>query len=69
MTIPVVHQPNIGRCLNDQTSNYLTLFNTILETTHLQDELNRSWEITSQDIIIREQWDDQQSLDVNQTPS
>jgi hypothetical protein len=34
MTIPVARQPNIGDGLDDQTNIYLTLFNTILETTH-----------------------------------
>jgi len=54
MTILVARQPNIGQGLDDQTSVYLTLFNTILETSHSHTELNQSWEVISQDIRIRE---------------
>jgi hypothetical protein len=68
MTIPVVCQPNIGHGLDDQTNISLTLFNTILETTHTRTELHQSWEVISQDIRIREQWEAQQRLVRNQPP-
>jgi hypothetical protein len=62
MNIPSVHQPNIGQGLYDQTNISLTLFKTILETSRSRAEINQSWEVISQDIKIREQWEAQQRL-------
>jgi hypothetical protein len=44
MTVPVARQPNIELGLQDQTTIALNLFNTILDTTNTQAELNHSWE-------------------------
>jgi hypothetical protein len=54
MNIHVVRQPNIGQGLDHQTNVSLTLFNTILETTHTRIELHQPWEVISQYIRIRE---------------
>jgi hypothetical protein len=62
MTILVVHQPKIGDGLDDHTDIYLTLFNTILETTHTRTELHESWEVISQDTRIKEMWEAKKRL-------
>jgi len=66
MTILDVCQPNIGDGLYDQTNISLTLFNTILETSHTRTELYQSWEVISKHIRIIEQWEAQQRLVINQ---
>jgi len=55
MTVLFSRQPNIGDGIEDQTSIYLILFNTILEITNTMHELHRSWGVISEDIRIREQ--------------
>jgi len=57
MTVPITRKPNIEPSLKDQTSIALTLFNTILENSNTQVELERSWEVIKQDISIREHWE------------
>jgi hypothetical protein len=52
MTVPIARQPNIKPDLSDQTSIALNLFNTILQTTNNQVELERSWAIIERDISI-----------------
>jgi hypothetical protein len=39
MTVPITRQPNIEPDLEDQTKIALNLFNTILEITNIEDEL------------------------------
>jgi hypothetical protein len=43
MTVPNSRQPNVEPGLEDQTSIALNLFNTMLQTTTNQVELERSW--------------------------
>jgi hypothetical protein len=57
MNVPVARQPNIEPSLQDQTSIDLNLFNTILDTTNTQVELNHSWEAIEQDISSQEHWE------------
>ena len=57
MTIPVTRKPNIELDLKDHTNISLTLFNTILETANTQVELEHSWEVIEQYIIVRECWE------------
>ena len=45
MTVPIARHPNIQPGLTDQTNIALNLFNTILETTTTQVELERSWAV------------------------
>jgi hypothetical protein len=52
MIVPVTRQPNIEPGLSDQTSIALNLFNTILQTTNNQVELERSWAVIERDISI-----------------
>jgi hypothetical protein len=40
----------------DQTSISLNLFNTILQTSNNQDELERSWATIERDINVQENW-------------
>jgi hypothetical protein len=54
MTVPVSRQPNIEPSLSDQTNISLNLFNTILQTTNIRVELERSWEAINRDINIKE---------------
>jgi hypothetical protein len=62
MTVPVQRQPNLGDGLEDQTNITLTLYNLILETASNRVELNRSWEVVSEETRIREQWDAHQRM-------
>ena len=55
MTIPNSRQPNIEPGLQDQTSITLNLFNTILQTTTNQVELEHSWDTIERDISNQEQ--------------
>jgi hypothetical protein len=55
MTVPSSIQPNIEPGLQDQTSIALNLFNTILQTTTNQVELEHSWAAIERDISIQEQ--------------
>ena len=55
MTAPSSRQPNVEPGLRDQTSIARSLFNTILQTTTNQVELERSWDAIEQDISIQEQ--------------
>ena len=55
MTVPNNKQPNIEPSLQDQTSIALNLFNTILQTTTNQAELECSWAAIERDINIQEQ--------------
>ena len=50
----VSRQPNIKPSLSDQTNIALNLFNTILQTTNSQVELERSWATIERDINIQE---------------
>ena len=55
MTAPSGRQPNVEPGLQDQTSIYLNLFNTITQTTTNRDQLERSWVAIECDISIQEQ--------------
>jgi hypothetical protein len=55
MTVPNSRQPNVEPSLQDQTSISLNLFNTILQTTTNQVELEHSWVAIERDISIQEQ--------------
>jgi hypothetical protein len=55
MTVPNSRQPNIEPGLQDQTSIALNLFNTILQTTTNQEELECLWAAIERDISIQEQ--------------
>ena len=55
MTVPNNRQPNIELGLQDQTSIALNLFNTILQTTTNQVELECSWVAIERYISIQEQ--------------
>ena len=57
MIVPNNRQPNIEPGLQDQTSIALNLFNTILQTTTTQTELERSWAVIERDINIQEKWE------------
>ena len=54
MTVLVARQPNNEPSLLDQTSIALNLFNTILQTTNNQVDLERSWAAIERDISIQE---------------
>jgi hypothetical protein len=54
MTVPITRHPNIDPGLSDQTIIALNLFNTILQTTSSQFELERSWATIERDISIQE---------------
>jgi hypothetical protein len=56
MIVPVTRNPNIEPGLKYQTSIALKLFNTILETTNIQYELEFSWSVIEQDISVQECW-------------
>ena len=60
MTLLSNRQPNIEPDLQDQTSIALNLFNTILQTTTTQVELECSWEVIEREINIQEQWEARQ---------
>jgi hypothetical protein len=66
MTVPVARQPNIESGLQDQTNIDLNLFNTILDTTNTQVELNCSWATIEQDISVQERWEARQRQPRNQ---
>jgi hypothetical protein len=55
MTVPSSRQPNVELGLQDQTNIALNLFNTILQTTTNEAELEQSWAAIEQDISIQEQ--------------
>jgi hypothetical protein len=57
MNVPIARQPNIEPGLQDQTNIALNLFNTILDTTNTQAELNHSWETIERDISAQERWE------------
>jgi hypothetical protein len=60
MTVPNNRQPNIEPGFQDQTSVALNLFNTILQTTTNQVELQCSWVAIERDMNIQEQWESRQ---------
>ena len=60
MIVPNNTQPNIEPGLQDQNSIALNLFNTILQTTTTQVELERLWAVIERHIIIQEQWEARQ---------
>ena len=60
MTVPITRQPNIESSLLDQISIALNLFNTILQTSNIRVELERSWAAIEQDISIQEHWEARQ---------
>ena len=60
MTIPVTRQPNIEPRISDQMSIALNLFNTILQTTNNQVELECLWAVIERDISIQENWEARQ---------
>ena len=55
MTVPTATQPNIEPRLSNQTHISLNLFDTILKTTNIWEELERSWAAIEQDITTQEQ--------------
>ena len=55
MTVPNSRQPNVEPGLQGQTSIALNLFNTILQTSTNQVELEHSWAAIERDIRIQEQ--------------
>jgi hypothetical protein len=57
MKVPVARHPNIEPDLLDQTNINLDLFNTILQTTNNQVELECSWATIERDISIQENWE------------
>jgi hypothetical protein len=66
MTVPIVRQPNIEPSLSDQTHIALNLFDTILKTTNIRVELERSWAAIEWDINIQEQLEARQRQPGNQ---
>ena len=57
MTVPVSRQHNIEPGLSDQTNITLNIFNTILQTTNNQVDLEHSWATIERDISIQENWE------------
>ena len=57
MIVPIARQPNIEPDLQDHTSIALNFFNTILDTTNTQVELNHSWVAIERDISAQEHWE------------
>jgi hypothetical protein len=54
MVVLVARQSNIEPGLQDQTNIDLNLFNTILDTTNTNAELNHSWAAIERDISSQE---------------
>jgi hypothetical protein len=60
MIVPNSRQPNVEPGLQDQTNIALNLFNTILQKTTNQVELEPSWAAIERDISIQEQQEERQ---------